>query len=1233
MRASKTIPRLGPQDPCTNYHELLRQGLDHCQDLGGDLWTDFNQHDPGVTILQQLCYAITDLSYRTDFWIADIMAPPPPAGHPANNGSPQRPEQPLYTGDRILTTNPVTVKDYQKLLYDRIDGLKNSWLAPIQNHPQGVGGLYEVLVEMREDVDTEADRARVRKLVEQFMRATRNLGEDVDKVTILEIQPIRVDAVVEIRPQSNPVTVLAAILFEIQNSLIPFPSVQFVDELFQSVPPDQIWNGPPLQSGALNQRQLKPLKSSVDDQEIINIILGIKGVKQVKSLRASSLGSSSPFAIKPGYIPRLDPPILKPQEAYTISIELEGGVKSQADSKAVWARIRELEANAQKDFAYAALSTGASAYRRVPVGEYKGVEEYFSIQHQFPVVYGLSKYGVSGSLVEGLITRSRSERQTRVRQLKAYLLFFEQLLANYLSQLANIGGFFSLDDQLRQTYFYQPLAHYPPRASEPQKIDEILIQQTAGAVRNLAYYLVCIAHSSGRIVFVSNRVGNLSQAEELRTRMIESGQDRKNYRFRKTNGNEFQLTLHSATGAFLAMGQERFATADAARSAAETWARVMTGLVGIKPLLERLVKIYRREDLGLQIVDENSRILLTSTGIQSQEEVNSRVEEIVRFGADPRAYRFIAAPRGGVRLQLQNDRGQVITEGEERYATEFDAEEGVERLAKLMGRMAGDSGLREHHIRRLPEVEEIGKSPLRGYYDGLEALERQHDNRYLNRRNDVLNHLLARFGEQFDDDILEQLDVRPFGERDDFYHERIRWKIEFLRAYIDAYPPSTPGEAQAVNFGSALPAGDSRHGDELGLGSGRGQGFDYGASDGLNAVSGMERRLSLLLGLQGHMNGAQYDRMDKESPADPGFYYVEKQVSSVKTDTVKDDRGDQFTLPRHFVLGNWRAGEPDLYDLRANFVFSSEDSGLLRPLLSFGTNKENYAFESARDGCHVLFHSPSGQDAMEIHRAASRESAERAVEALIRYLEQLNQSTAKSYAGERIWIVEHVLLRPRSRQEHSPVRISHPKGPHLSSGPLHPEVKPEYLDLVLRQGQNSENYRIQQDKFGDYIAVLYHENQPIAYSSPTTSDRDAAAAITLLVNWITALCRDRDLKAKHVHLEAPEDFYSYRLSVLLPNWPLRFQSNEFKLYAEQMVQENCPSHLAADCFWLSAHDQTHFENLYAHWRSLSVAAFGTTPSATQDFTALDEASDELKVFIQRLKREQERWTTPAKGKA
>ena len=47
-----------------DYAALRAAGLRHLERLAGHLWTDFNDHDPGITILEQLCYALTDVAYR-----------------------------------------------------------------------------------------------------------------------------------------------------------------------------------------------------------------------------------------------------------------------------------------------------------------------------------------------------------------------------------------------------------------------------------------------------------------------------------------------------------------------------------------------------------------------------------------------------------------------------------------------------------------------------------------------------------------------------------------------------------------------------------------------------------------------------------------------------------------------------------------------------------------------------------------------------------------------------------------------------------------------------------------------------------------------------------------------------------------------------------------------------------------------------------------------------------------
>lgn len=45
--------------------------------MGSSLWTDYNIHDPGITILEALCYALTDIAYRAGWDINDLLTPEP----------------------------------------------------------------------------------------------------------------------------------------------------------------------------------------------------------------------------------------------------------------------------------------------------------------------------------------------------------------------------------------------------------------------------------------------------------------------------------------------------------------------------------------------------------------------------------------------------------------------------------------------------------------------------------------------------------------------------------------------------------------------------------------------------------------------------------------------------------------------------------------------------------------------------------------------------------------------------------------------------------------------------------------------------------------------------------------------------------------------------------------------------------------------------------------------------
>src|SRR5262245_30782403 len=95
-----------PLEKALDFDQLRREGLTHLAAVGGALWTDFNTHDPGVTLLEALVYALTDLGYRASFPIADLLA--------RKDGSSPPAQTPTFTAREILPSAPVTLLDWRK---------------------------------------------------------------------------------------------------------------------------------------------------------------------------------------------------------------------------------------------------------------------------------------------------------------------------------------------------------------------------------------------------------------------------------------------------------------------------------------------------------------------------------------------------------------------------------------------------------------------------------------------------------------------------------------------------------------------------------------------------------------------------------------------------------------------------------------------------------------------------------------------------------------------------------------------------------------------------------------------------------------------------------------------------------------------------------------------------------------------------------------------------------------
>lgn len=556
-----------------DYSFLRSEGLKNIQALASSIWNNYNISDPGITILELLSYAITDLGYRTSFNVEDILAYKP-------DGS-ETVEKMFFTANEILPCNPITINDYRKLLID-IDGIKNAWMlkghqeqdlyADCQksiltyeisdNRKIELNGLYDVLIEFdvfndvgdlnddtitykvksgslkgeilfvsfpiwfeidenikgAEEVievnlsDYKNDTAKSRstwnvkikykqgsnepeidipgvvidysgvkdknnlkskletelkktvplsvanlyikklkktlsivKNVRETLHSHRNLCEDFVNIKSVETDDIIICADIVVKPEADLEEILAEIYFKVKQYLSPEINFYTLNELVnKGITTDVIFEGPLLSHGFIDNEELEAanLRKVVYTSDLISIIMDIKGVAAVRSILISNydkdgniISGSEKWKIDvtSNHKPRLN--IEKSKIVF-----YKGLLPYYADKQEVLNKLLIFEAaDAKSKLSFSNNNID------IPEGKYKNIGDYYSIQHEFPLCYGIGK--------EGLPSTADGKRTAQAKQLKAYLLFFDQILANYLSQLANVKKLFSMNSTAKQTYF------------------------------------------------------------------------------------------------------------------------------------------------------------------------------------------------------------------------------------------------------------------------------------------------------------------------------------------------------------------------------------------------------------------------------------------------------------------------------------------------------------------------------------------------------------------------------------------------------------------------------------------------------------------------------------------------------------------------------------------------------------------------------------------------------------
>jgi hypothetical protein len=428
-------------NPGLDYFTLRAEGIQAIQQLTGSFWTDYNEHDPGVTILEQLCYAITDLCYRTEFDVQDHLY-----------NSPE--DDTFLKAHEILPCNALTLNDYRKLIFDLVFELKNIWVLPIAEDGTSFRGLYKILIDIDPNIKGEENRKAVAEKTERVFCNNRNICEDIEVIKILNPLEVGIFADIEVDGIRDIESILARIFYKVEEYLSPEIRFYSLQELLQEgYSLNEIFNGPLLKHGFIKTSELQPKSNKVLISEIIKIIMQVSGVVSVKNLylKVGDKKYENQIEISEEELPKLIT-VLSDQLRNPSIHFFRGAVHyTTIDYNMVERKLNELQSANKRVYRLSEETIS------IPLGKKLDVENYYSIQNQFPLTYGIGEYGIPKS--------STVTRKAQAKQLKGYLLIFEQLFANHLSQLANSKNLFSLKEDVNQTYYYQTLENVPDVAN------------------------------------------------------------------------------------------------------------------------------------------------------------------------------------------------------------------------------------------------------------------------------------------------------------------------------------------------------------------------------------------------------------------------------------------------------------------------------------------------------------------------------------------------------------------------------------------------------------------------------------------------------------------------------------------------------------------------------------------------------------------------------------------------
>ena len=197
------------------FDNLQKNALETIRELSGQLWTDHAPHDPGITTLDILNYALSELDYQMSFPLEQYLTGSNNRFNPEDYG--------LFSPERVSGMAPVTPKDYRDHFLDQLDNtdylmnLSDLQIHPYRSNDQICHGWFDLFIELSSFISEDQHKQEEKKIkekIEELYHANRNLGEALHAIHFVRRKPLLLIGNIDIDGSISPEKTLIAIYTE-----------------------------------------------------------------------------------------------------------------------------------------------------------------------------------------------------------------------------------------------------------------------------------------------------------------------------------------------------------------------------------------------------------------------------------------------------------------------------------------------------------------------------------------------------------------------------------------------------------------------------------------------------------------------------------------------------------------------------------------------------------------------------------------------------------------------------------------------------------------------------------------------------------------------------------------------------------------------------------------------------------------------------------------------------------